>query len=355
MKLFLIIFLFPTIIAAIYFFLISSDKYSSEAKIVIKQTGEKPISLSLGLIGLGNPLSREDALLLRDYILSYDMLDHLDRTIGLRKIYSNPKIDFISRLDINATREDFFKYYKKHVKVFFDEMSGILTVQVIAYSPHEAQRINEAILEQSERYLNGISHKIAQEQVEFIKQELYLANQKIQSEKQKLITFQNKYGVLDPTSEAQAILSIINQLESQLASKEAELKTLLTYLSEHSFQVKAVRSQIASLKKQIEKEKARLVGEDSNKLNRVALEYLNLKTNVDFATDLYKATLSAYETTRVEASRKIKNLVIIQAPTLPEESLYYDRFYNIALVSLASLLLYGILVLIIGIIREHRL
>lgn len=354
--LFLFIVIIPFVLIFLYYMFIASDKYVSESKITIKQTGEPKFSLSLSsFLSIGQPSSREDAMYLQEYILSYDMLDYLDRKLNLRKIYQSSKIDFISRLDKDATKEEFLKYYKKHVDVLFDEFSGILTIKVFAYTAEDAKKINEAILEQCERYINGVSHKIAKEQLNFIEQELSYANTKMQEAKQKLLKFQNTYKVLDPTQEAQAVATLIGQLESQLAAKEAELKTQLTYMREDSFQIEALKGQIKALREQIEKEKARLVGGENSKLNKIMLDYLNYKLEADFLTDVYKTILSAMEATRVDASRKLKNVVVISSPNLPEEALYPKRGYNIILASIILLMVYGIISLILGIIKEHRI
>jgi capsular polysaccharide transport system permease protein len=114
-----------------------------------------------------------------------------------------------------------------------------------------------------------------------------------------------------------------------------------------------LKEQIKALKNQIEKEKARLVGGSNNRLNRLALEYLTLKLEAEFYADVYKATLSAYEQTRVDASRKLKNLVIIQAPNLPEEPLYPKKVYNLTLAFILLLMFYGIIVFLIELIKEH--
>lgn len=346
----------PIFILAFYYVFIASDKFISVSKITIKQTGQQPTSFNLSLFSFGNPTVREDAMYLQEYILSYDMLDYLERKLSLKKLYQNKKIDFVQRLSSDATHEEFLKYYQKHVVgVTFDDTSSILTIKVYAFSPEDAKKINEAILEQCERYINGVSHKIAKEQMSFIEQELSYANQKMQSAKNALIKFQNTHKVIDPTQEAQAAATLVSQLEAQLASQEAQLKNLLTYLSEDSFQVQALRSQIKALKEQIEVEKSKIVGGGDSKLNRIAAEYLNHKLDVDFSTDVYKATLGALETTRVEASRKLKNLVIIASPNMPEEALYPKKTYNIALATLLLLIFYGILKIIIGVIKEHRI
>uniref|UniRef100_A0A7V5XHT0 Capsular biosynthesis protein n=1 Tax=Thermodesulfobacterium geofontis TaxID=1295609 RepID=A0A7V5XHT0_9BACT len=353
--LFFLMVVLPLLVLIIYYLFIASDKYVSEAKVTIKQTGQPQTSFNIPLFGIGTPTSKEDAMYLKEYILSYDMLDYLDKKLNLKKMYQSKDIDFISRLSSDVSHEEFLKYYQKHiVKISYDDMSSILTIQVFAFKPEEAKKIAEAILEQCERYINGISHKIAREQMNFIEQELAYANQKMQNAKNILLKFQNTYKILDPTQEAQASASLIAQLEIQLAGKEAELRNLLTYLNEDSFQVQALKNQINALKEQIEKEKSKMVGGDS-KLNKILAQYLDLKFNVDFSTDVYKATLSAFETTRVDASRKLKNLVIISSPNLPDEALYPKKAYNITFATIILLLLYGITKLVIEVIKERRL
>lgn len=353
--LFIIIVIIPILMLLFYYLFIATDKFVSESKVTIKQTGQQPSSFNIGFLSLGGLSTREDTMFLKEYILSHDMLDYLERKLGLRNLYQSKKIDFFQRLSSDATQEEFLKYFQKNiVKVMFDDVSGILTIKVFSFSPEDAKRINEAILEQCERYINAISHKIAKEQMNFIEQELSYANQKMQIAKNNLIKFQNTYKVMDPTQEAQAKAALISQLEAQLANQEAQLKTLLTYLKEDSFQVQALKNQIKALREQIEKEKAKTVGGDT-RLNKLALEYLKLKLDADFAADVYKATLSAFETTRVEASRKLKNLVIIASPNLPEEALYPRKAYNLTLATVLLLLIYGILRIVIGIIKEHRI
>ncbi|MFN7065706.1 MAG: capsule biosynthesis protein [Aquificaceae bacterium] len=352
--LFFVIFLVPFIMVSTYYIFIASDIYLSEARITVKQAGHAQGTFNISIPFLGNPLIKEDALLLQEYILSYDMLDHLEKTLSISKLYQDKSIDFIKRLPEEFTQEEFFKYYRKNiVKVKYDDYNSILTLEVYAFKPEIAYKINKEILAQCERYINEISHKIAKEQIDFIEKELVSTFQRKQTASNDLINFQNTHRVVDPLQEIQANLSIITNLESQLALQEAKLKEMLTYLNEDSLQVQAVKNQIEALRKQVEKEKSKLVGGQA--LNKVALEYLNLRFKVEFLTDVYKATLSAFESTRVEASRKIKNLVIVASPNLPEEALYPKRARNIAIAFILLFLAYGIVSIILNIIREHRL
>ncbi len=349
--LFFIVVLIPLALISVYYVFIASDIYVSEAKITVKQSGQIQSALNISIPLLGNPLVREDALLLQEYILSYDMLNHLEKTLKISKFYQDENIDFIKRLPKKFTREEFFKYYKKNiVKVQYDDHNSVLIVNVYAFKPEIAYKINNEIILQCEKYINDISHRIAKEQMDFVEKELLYAYQKKQNAVSSLVRFQNTHRVVDPQQEIQANLAIISNLESQLAIQEAKLKEMLTYLNENSLQVQALKAQIDALKKQIEKEKSKLVGGQT----LIALDYLNIKLTAEFFTDVYKATLSAFENARVEASRKIKNVVIVVSPNMPEEALYPKRAYNIALVSILLFLFYGIISIVVSVIKEHR-
>ncbi len=344
----------PVLIAGIYYTFIASERYVSESKLIVKQTGESNTgSFSLALFGAGN-LAREDALFLKEYIHSFDMLDFLDKKFKLRQAYQDKGIDFISRLPSEASREDFLEYYRKHAEVNFDEISSVITLRVQAFKPEFAQQLNQAIVEQSERFINAISHKIAGEQMLFVEQELARTKDRLKGAQNRMLGFQNVHHVLDPVEQAKAMAGFITQMETGIAAQEAELKNLLTYLNEDSYQVIALKNKIESLRQQIAKEKERLSGSDSNRLNKISAEFQELRFDTEFITDIYKATLSAMETTRVEASKKLKNLVVLASSTMPEEAEYPKRAYILATMFVVLMLVYGIARLTVATIKEHR-
>ncbi|HQA04659.1 MAG TPA: hypothetical protein PKZ17_08045, partial [Thermodesulfovibrio thiophilus] len=198
-------------------------------------------------------------------------------------------------------------------------------------------------------------HKIARDQMNFIEDEVLYTGKKMQIAKNKVVQFQNTYKILDPTSQAEAASTLVAQLEQQLASQEAQLKSLLSYMNENSLQVQALKTQINALKQQIESEKTKVTGGGNSKLNKILAQYMDLKLESDFSMDLYKSTLAALEKTRVDASRKLKNLVVIASPNLPDEALYPKKTYNTVLVTILLLIVYGIIRVLLGIIKEHRL
>jgi capsular polysaccharide transport system permease protein len=75
---------------------------------------------------------------------------------------------------------------------------------------------------------------------------------------------------------------------------------------------------------------------------------------VDFGTDLYKLSLTSLETTRLEAFRKMKSLVVISSAQPAQEAVYPRRYYIVFSALLICGLFYGLIRLMLSVIRDHR-
>lgn len=346
----------PMVLAMIYYLFFAADRYVSESIVTVRQSGESAASPISGLASMfgANPPSREDTLYLQEYIHSLDMLKHLQAKLDLRKSYEMDHSDPIYKLYRGTSQEWFHWYYQNRVELVFDDLSGLLQVRVEGFDPTAAQAINMEILAQSERFVNEVSHRMAREQMTFAESEMLKSRARFQAAKSRLVAFQNRHKLLDPIAQAQATATLATQLEADLAHKETELKTLLGYLQEDAYQVVSMKQQVAALKSQLEQERQKVASGQGGRLNTLASEFQDLTLEVGFAEDTYKAALSAVEATRIEASRKLKSLVVVSSPGKPEIAIYPQRAYNLITLLLGLTLLYGIVRLVIATIQDHR-
>lgn len=349
----------PMALATVYFLIFSADRYVSESVVTVRQTSSGAPAggmsgAALLLAGL-NPASREDTLYLQTYIHSMGLLGKLNERLHLREHYGEEKLDPLFRLWGGTSQEWFLDYYRSRVEVLMDDVSGLLKVRVQGFEPEFSQALNRAILEESERFVNELSHRMAREQGQFAESELERAAARLQEAKGKLLAFQAKHKLLDPMAQAQAAGSLTAELQAALARQEAELRNALTYLNEDSYQIKALRSQIAALRQQIDEERLRAtVGKNGDRLNALAAEFHDLQLQVGFAEDAYKLALTAVETARIDATRKLKSLVVVEPPVLPEIAEYPRRGYNLVTLFVVCCLLYGVVSLIVATIRDHQ-
>ena len=354
---FLLAVVLPFLVAAAYYGLIASDRYVSEAKFMVRESGGGATSsINLHLLGvLANPAVREDTLLLREHILSLDMLRLLDERLKIRDHYASAEWDHLSRFWPWDTQEKFLAYYLTRVAAEFDDVSGILTVRAQAFTPRMARDIVQTILEASEEFVNAVGHEMANEQLDFVEQEVGLSQSRLKDRKQEVLAFQSRHKLVSPEDVTQSIGSIIAGLESELAREEASLKDLESYLNPKAAEIKSAKSRINALKEQIVKESSRLAGDGRQQdLSKLNAEFQELQLAIQFATDLYKSSLASYEQTRVEASRKLKHLVTVVSPAEPEWPLLPERVYNLITILVFLLLAYGIGRLVYATVLDHR-
>jgi len=346
-----------SLLAAFYWGLIASDRYISEAHIVIQQTdiagGQSTDVMSL--LGGGGGINRADQLFLRDHLLSVDMLKKLNGRLNLRRHFSDSGHDLLSRMWFeDASIERFHQYYLSRISVELDDYSGVLVIQAQAYDPKMAHEIVTMLVAEGEQFMNTLSHALAQEQVDFLEKQVMNIGERTIKTRQTVLRFQNENGLLSPQDTAENIASIINGLESRLAELKTRKAAMLGYLMPGSSDVKEITLQIGAVEKQINREQARLAAPNGNTLNRTVEEFQRLQLNAEFAQDIYKTTLMALEKGRVEATRTLKKVSVLQTPSKPQYPLEPRRIYNSIVFMLSALLVAGVVHLLVAIIRDHK-
>lgn len=333
----------------------ASDRYESVSHLVIERaehTGGGAFDVGVLLAGGGS--NSRDLYLLRDYLTSADMLALLDQKLGLRVHYSDRGRDMFSRMPAGASREDFLRHYQLRVRAEIDDMTGILYLKVQAYTPEMAKAIADAVVAEGERYMNVIGQRMALEQVAFIEAQAAEMGERADAARRKALEFQNANRLASPQAAMESLSAAIGGMEQEISSLRAERMRLASYLSAQSPDVVQIDARIRALEQQVANDRARLAAPGGNKLNAVTEAYASLQREAEFAAELYRSTLTAFEKLRVDATRKLKYVAILQQPTLPEEALYPRRLYSILTFTVVLLLLAGIFRLIQTVIREHK-
>jgi capsular polysaccharide transport system permease protein len=347
-----------SLLAAVYWLLIASDRYVSEAHVIVQRTdlgGGMAMDFST-LLGAAANSNRPDQLLLRDHLLSVDMLRKLDKALNLRAHYSNWRRDPLSRMWFeDRSMEWFHRHYRSRVSVEFDDYSSVLFIKAQGYDPETAHAITAMLVQEGERFMNQMAHSLAKDQVSFLEQQVTLMNERAIKTRQAMVDYQNKKGLASPLATAASISAIVGQLESQRAELETRRSALRAYLVSDHPSIVQLDQQVAAVENQLALEQARIAAPSGKAtLNRTVVEYQRLEMEAQFAQDVYRTALVALEKGRVEATRNIKKVSVLQAPTQPEYPLEPRRFYNTLVFMLVALLLAGVVHLLAAIVRDHK-
>lgn len=347
--------LLVTAIAAFYYAFIASDRYITEAQLYVKSANNAATQAmpQLSLIaGVGT--GTRDGLVLQSYIQSGDMMRHLNGTIGLFDHFSSNDWDIVARLSSDPTQEEFLEYYRGKVDILIDPESGVLTIRGEAFSAEYSQQLVAAILAESERFINGVNQRIASEEIKFVEQEMNRARRQVEGARDRMLAFQNEHELLDPAVSGAALQQVVNQLEATLVELQTEYKVLTSYLNDSTPQVVALSDRIASVEAQLVEERNKISAQDMQSINEINARFRELELEFNLASELYAATLEGLEQARVESYHKLKHLVVVQSPALPDEALAPRKLYNLATLFVLLSLAYGIITMIHATIREHR-
>lgn len=354
---FWLFFIIPFGLGSTYYHKYASLQYETTAHFTIEKTGKVQSDPFGALTGLaGNVSSTRDALIIKDFVESREVIEQTKKDFNIKKLYARDDKDWLSRLESDASIEDVVEYWKGKVSIEFDTTSGIAKLSVLAFEPEDAITIINSILNVSENLVNNLSEKSRKDSLKFARQELSNAEENLKKKRSEIRLFRDKEQVLSPVKDIEKKFVLIASLEAELAQADAELRTLTRSLTNNSPKVKAASNRFSSLKRQIQKERARTVrssGKQSKTMGTLIAKQEELLTEQEFAEKAYASTLLGLEQARIDATQQHRYLTVIVNPQLPEEAAKPDQPHDYIVLLLACLLLWGILSLIIASIRDH--
>ncbi|MFC3121958.1 lipopolysaccharide biosynthesis protein [Agaribacter flavus] len=358
-----LIVLLPCVLTLIFLAFIASPRYESTTLLMVEQPDAgATLTPELALLSsMSGAKATTDNELVKAYIFSNDMLQYLEATYSFSEHYSDKRLDFFSRLEEDASLETRHAYFTKRISADIDVTSGIISVNVQAFTPEYAQLLAKAIATRAEWYINKIGHDLAKAQLSFVQTEHDRVEEKLQQAQNKLLQFQRQYNLIDPEAELAALQQITFGLESQIAAKKAELNALKSSMSSSAPPVVQASEQLISLEQQLAEERQRLTSsnlENSDStdtpVNQILNQFTDFKIDLEFALESYSASKISLEKSRIEAYRQLKYLVVIDSAFLPEDNTYPKVFYSTLLVFVFLNLIFGIGKLIIATVDELK-
>ncbi|MCB8889535.1 chain-length determining protein [Vreelandella malpeensis] len=343
------------LLVSFYWFVWAQERYVSRATVVLDspQVATPEFSLS-SLMGSGGGGNTHDLLLLREHLLSVDMLRRLDEALDFRKHYSEHGDIFATLWNANAPIEELHQYYLRRVNIELDEYAGVLNVEVQGYTPEFAHDMAQMLLDAGEDHMNQMGHRLADEQVRFLEQQMVRLEERFRDTRSELLDFQNEYGLVSPTATVESLNQVVATLEGDLARLQAQRDALASFQSSQSAELRQVERNITALRDQIGEQSERLAQAAGGALNRVSAEYETLELQAQFAQETYSSALAALENTRLEAARQLKQVSVLQSPLYPEYPTEPNRLYNATVFAIITIFLAFILSMIIMIVKDHR-
>ena len=346
----------PLTVAATYLYTVALDQYASHVGFSVrKEEGPSAAGLLGGLAEFSSVSNSSDTDILAKYIEGRQMLISISQILDLPEMYVRAD-DPVFSLKENATIEELEAFWQRVVKVYYDTRSELIEIRVLAFDPNDAQKLNQAIVDESTSVINRLNAVAIEDTIRYAKDELEKAVDRLKLARQNITVFRTRTKIVDPLADTQGQLGLINSLQSELTSALIELDLVSETANANDPRIAQGERRVRIIQSRIEEERNRLGSEENvdDTYSNLLGQYEELAVDLEFAEKNYLSALASYTAAQAEAQRKSRYLATYLPPTLAESAQYPQRELILGLLACALFLSWASGTLIYYSVRDRR-
>lgn len=357
---FVLVVILPSLAAAWYLWARTTDQYVSTVGFSVRTENATPsVDIFGGLAALGGKGSATDTDILYQYIRSHDMVEAVEEKVDLREMFArNWPTDFVFAFNPSGTIEDLTEYWAKQIQVYYDNNSGLITMNVRAFAPEDSKKVADAILDASSKKINELSAVARNDTMRLAEGELDKTRIALTKARQDMTAFRMRTQIVDPQSDLAGQMGVIQNLQQQLAEQLVAHDLLLENAKPKDNRVIQSQQKIDALRRLIDKERNKFSssGEtpSGESYAEMVSEYEKLAVDLEFAEGTYRSARIAYETALAEAQKQSRYLAVHISPRVPEASTEPLRGRLLALTIGVLLILWSLFALIYYSVRDRK-
>jgi capsular polysaccharide transport system permease protein len=353
---FFLVVVVPVVASAAYLFTRATDQYHSFTAFAVRsEEAPNPLDV-IGAFTQTGATSSPDAEILHDYIHSQTLILEIKKKLDLGVMYNIPEGDPVFTLGQNRSVEDTLSYWQRMVSAAIDTNSGVLEIEVRAFTPEDAQAVAQAIIERSAQLVEDLSREAREDAMRFTLQDVMKAEERLKEMRRRIRDFRTQYQIIDPEADVESQVGIVSALQGRLAEALIEFETIGSYSGNEDPRLPNIQRRIDAIRNQISIERDAVSSQSAGgkSLSEVIGEYEELLVDLEFSQNAYTAALAAEEQARIEANRRSRYLAVHIPPTRAEESLYPQRLLLLTVIFACAFASWGILILIYYNVRDRR-
>lgn len=356
---FLLLVVLPTMLWAWYLWVRASDQYVSSVGFSVRQEQAMPsIDLLSGLAPFTGGGGASDTDILYEYIRSQDMVEKIDAQLDLRRLFSREwPHDFVFAYDPDGHVEDLTNYWQHRVKVLYDNTTKLITLNITAFTPEDAQAVAAAVFAESSDKINALSAVARDDATRLAQAELDKTRAELTETRQALTAFRMKSQIVDPEADLAGQMGVLSGLQAQLAEALVAHDLLTENAKPTDHRVIQSQQKIDALRRLIDSERGKFGAEGQGPAGesyaQLMAEYEKLAVDREFAEGAYRSARIAYETALAEAQRQSRYLAAHIQPKVAQSSTEPNRPWLLFVVAGMLLAGWSILVLVYYSIRDR--
>lgn len=351
----------PLALAIFYLFAIAQDQYSSTTGFTVRQEEGGGASDFLGILPQFGGGGAGDSDVLYEFIQSQRIVEEIDARLGLREHYSQHwSTDKVFGIWPDATIEDLLWFWKRVVRISYDQPTGLIELRVLAFDPAFAQAVSSEIVAESQSMINALSDAAREDAMRYARGDLDEALTRLKEAREALQRFRTRTQIVDPEADIQGRMGVMNNLQQQLAQSLIDLDLLRDTTNANDPRVVQAQRQIQVIRSRIAQERENFATDttENNALGQdypsLIAEFESLVVDREFAEETYRAALTALDVARANANRQSRYLATYIEPTQAQSAEFPRRFVLIAMMALFLVLTWSILALVYYSIRDRR-
>lgn len=313
----------PLLVIIYLSWLLTSRFYSADAAFIVQSEARQDNLSGLSVFSGGNQMT--EGFQVREFILSKEMMDRLEKEFGFLSCFSNGNIGLFSRynspLRIN---NDPYRYYLSKVSVSADIQQGLLRLNVKAPDAKKAEFFAQRILALAEQHVNAVSARMQQERIKWLENDVKVAQENLAVVRQNLLKIQHIQKDIEPQETVNAIYQLIARFETQLAEAKAEHDHLMANGLDLNPLIPRLAARIIVLNKQISEQRNRLstkLGLQGSSESLSAFEDLRLQGEI--AKTRWEAALQTLQQGKLQLLRERRYLLVISQPMVASDTSRY--------------------------------
>ncbi|PIE12390.1 MAG: sugar transporter, partial [Rhodobacterales bacterium] len=247
----------PIAVLGYYMMGVAVEQYASTAGFSVRKEDVKSPAEVLGGIGsfLGGSGSGETDMLF-EYIQSQELVAAIDDKLDLVAHYSAPyDVDPIFALNPDSSIEDLLVYWGRIVRITYDNGTGLMNLRVLAFTPEMAQNLAAEIISESQILVNQLNAQARSDSLGYAEQDLADAVARLKAAREALVAFRSRTQIVDPQSDLQGQMGILNSLQAQLAEALIELDLIVQEALPGDPRVTQAQRRIEVIRERIDEER----------------------------------------------------------------------------------------------------
>ncbi|RMH44603.1 MAG: capsule biosynthesis protein [Alphaproteobacteria bacterium] len=345
----------PTFVAGFYYYRVATPMYATHSEFIIQQADAQAMGAAAGLFSGTSLATSQDSIAVQGYLQSRDAMLRLDRDLGFKRHFSDPRIDPLQRLPANATNEQAYKLYRRVVKVSYDPTEGVVKLEVIAADPETSVAFAKALISYAEEQVDSLTQRLREDQMRGARESFEDAERKMMAAQRRVVELQEQLGVVSADAEVSALMSQISAREVELQNEKLKLAQYLDNPRPNQTRVAVTQRNIERLERVIAELRAQLTQNSASggSLARISGELVTAQADLQTRQSLMAQALQLLESARIEANRQVRYLSLGVQPVAPDEATYPRAFENTVLAFLIFGGIYLMVSITASILREQ--